>query len=92
MIFERVPYIYAVRVYLRYKGVTYSYEEMFEDAHMADYQYREGNYACDCNRSLFIGRYCDPDFPELVCGEEIELVALTPVETIIAEASHERLG
>jgi len=73
---DRVPYTYIVRVWLHYNGVTYSYEDAFEDAHMAEYQYTDGNYGCDCNRSLFIARHCDPDFPDMECGETIELLRL----------------
>jgi len=82
MTYHRTPYTYIVRVHLRYNGVTYSYEDAFEDAHMAQYQYTDGNYGCDCNKSLFIQRHCDPDFPDRGCGERIELVALEPVEVL----------
>lgn len=36
--------------------------------------FEEGNYSCDCNKSLFIKEYCDEKFKEFPCGEEIELV------------------
>lgn len=49
----------------------------------ARYMYTEGNYDCDCNRSLFIERHCDASFNDwygiddaMACGEEIELIAL----------------
>ncbi len=41
------------------------------------YMWQEGNYACDCNRSLFIHRQCDKKFPEMECGQEIEMLYLT---------------
>lgn len=41
----------------------------------AIYLFTEGNYSCDCNRSLFIQReYGEDAIQELDCGEEIELV------------------
>ena len=61
---------------LKYKGNIYKFEYDFgydypEDA--ALFQFEENNYSCDCNRSLFIQRYCDEDFEDMDCGEEIEL-------------------
>lgn len=44
-----------------------------------DYMWEEGNYACDCNRSLFIQRQCDNSFPEMDCGDTIKLVSLKHV-------------
>lgn len=40
----------------------------------AEWMFNEGNYACDCNRSLFINEYCDKDFPDMDCGDTIELI------------------
>ena len=40
------------------------------------YMYEEGNYSCDCNRSLFIQRQCDKNFPEMDCGEKIKLISI----------------
>lgn len=41
----------------------------------AIFQFTENNYACDCNRSLFIGReYGEDVMPELDCGHEIKLI------------------
>jgi hypothetical protein len=36
----------------------------------------DGNVGCDCNRSLVIQRQCDPDLPDLDCGEDVILLAL----------------
>jgi hypothetical protein len=41
------------------------------------YMYREGNYSCDCNLSLFIKRYANVDIGDLECGDSVELVDLT---------------
>jgi len=62
---------------LRYKNKDYYYEDDFGyeyPADAAEFQYKENNYSCDCNRSLFIQRNCDEDFPEMDCGDEIELI------------------
>lgn len=40
----------------------------------AEFMFLQGNYSCDCNRSLFIRREHGEDlFPELSCGHEIVL-------------------
>lgn len=46
----------------------------FGEHEHAEHMFRDGNYACDCNRSLFIQRQCDKDFDELDCGHDIELI------------------
>jgi hypothetical protein len=43
---------------------------------MVFFMYEDGNYSCDCNRSIFIKQYCDQEFEEIACGEEIKLVSL----------------
>ena len=41
----------------------------------AIWMFTEGNYACDCNRSLFIQQQFGEDaIPELPCGDTIELL------------------
>jgi hypothetical protein len=52
-----------------YQAHEYVYEYDFGFAYppeSAEYMFTEGNYACDCNRGLFIG--CD-----LECGEEVKM-------------------
>ena len=44
--------------------------------HAADFMWTEGNYDCDCNKSMFIQEQCDPNFQELDCGDSIRLVNL----------------
>lgn len=65
---------------LEYQGKRYTIEQEFPDfadEEAIDYLFTDGNYACDCTRSLFIREQCDPEFPELPCGgDEIELVEL----------------
>lgn len=38
--------------------------------------WEDGNYSCDCNRSLFIQRCCDKDFSDFPCGHEIKLIGI----------------
>lgn len=89
-----------IQITLRYQGIEYTYTDTFEPwidkqtgevertpLEVALYMYEEGNYSCDCNKSLFLGRYCDVDFSqderakckdgewELPCGDTIELVS-----------------
>lgn len=41
----------------------------------AIFMFEDGNYSCDCNKSLFIQReYGEDVIEELNCGDEIELV------------------
>lgn len=41
----------------------------------AIFMFEEGNYSCDCNRSLFIRwEYGEDAIPELQCGEEIKMI------------------
>lgn len=50
-------------------GFAYSYES-------ALYMFNDGNYSCDCNRSVFISEKYK-NFPELDCGEEIKLLNIS---------------
>lgn len=44
-------------------------------AESAVWMFTEGNYACDCNRSLFIREQFGKNaIPELSCGNTIELI------------------
>jgi hypothetical protein len=104
-----------VLVVLRLDGTDYSYGDPFpmsgaddeaEVARAAYYQYVEGNYACDCNRSLYIVRHCDnapeawPDEDEegaMPCGQRIELVSLVfvgadGIERVLWPESEDSLG
>src|SRR5436190_1030232 len=85
-----------VRVTLRHDGTDYTYEQEWREDDTVEettrnvyYMYTDGNYGCDCNRSLFIDRYCD-DAPDkwpnvdddgdcMKCGRTIELKSLTYV-------------
>lgn len=63
---------------LKYKDMVYTihcdfgYEYPEEQA---IFMFEEGNYSCDCNRSLFIqDEYGEDAIDELDCGEEIEML------------------
>ena len=63
---------------LKYKDMVYTihcdfgYEYPEEQA---IFMFEEGNYSCDCNRSLFIqDEYGENAIQELDCGEEIEML------------------
>ncbi len=69
-----------------YQDKEYTYKHEFADPNdpdwtteqLAEYMYVGGNYSCDCSRSDLIREYCDETFPEMECGEKIELVSLSP--------------
>lgn len=66
---------------LKYKEKTYIVEdELCEPDPDSECEipfiWEDGNYACDCNRSLFIQRCCDENFPDFTCGHEIELIGI----------------
>ena len=63
---------------LKYKDMVYTihcdfgYEYPEEEA---IFMFEDGNYSCDCNRSLFIqDEYGENAIQELDCGEEIEML------------------
>lgn len=62
---------------LEYRGERYTihcdfgYEYPEE---VAINKFLNGDYACDCNRSLFIRREYEDAVPELECGEKIKLI------------------
>lgn len=63
---------------LKYKDVEFviHYDFGYEfPEEQAIFMFEEGNYSCDCNKSLFIQReYGEDVIEELHCGDEIELV------------------
>jgi hypothetical protein len=66
-------------VTLKYGDNIYKFEYDFGyeyEKECAKFMFEEGNYSCDCNKSLFINRHCDDKFKELDCGDEIELIEL----------------
>ena len=63
---------------LKYKDMVYTihYDFGYEyPEEKAIFMFEEGNYNCDCNRSLFIqDEYGENAIDELNCGEEIKMV------------------
>ncbi len=70
-----------IKVTLQYKGKRYEFIDDHSDFDFdghdraSVYWWAEGNGSCDCNRSLYIWRHCDPSFPEMDCGHKIKLVS-----------------
>lgn len=64
-----------IKIKLKYKNKEYIIEDDYPYDHYyydgLPYIWEEGNYSCDCNKSLFIINQCDENFPELPCGDEI---------------------
>lgn len=70
----------VAEIVLKYEDNIYKFDydfgyEYSEEA--AIFQFEENNYSCDCNRSLFIQRYCDKNFTDMGCGEQIKLVDIS---------------
>lgn len=67
----------VVEAVLEFKGVqrTFTYDEKSEDGLL--FMWTEGNYSCDCNRSLFFARAAKEEEIDIPCGEGgFRLVAL----------------
>jgi hypothetical protein len=60
-----------IKVILDYEGKQYEFDM---DLPLNEWIWAEGNFSCDCNKSLFINEYCDANFPEMECGNKIKLV------------------
>jgi hypothetical protein len=59
-----------------YKGIEYPFSYDYGYGYEADnayYHFHDGDYSCDCNRSLFIQRMGHDDFPAMECGNEISI-------------------
>ena len=72
---KHVRYRTIARMKLVYKGIEYSYEYDFGFGYpveSARFMWEDGNYSCDCNKSLFLSRQY-PEIPELDCGDTIEI-------------------
>jgi hypothetical protein len=68
-------------VTLSYSGRSYTFAQDVEKV-------IKGKLGCDCTKSLLIRDYCNPDFPALECGQQIEVVALVEVEAEPAAVLH----
>ena len=79
--YRRIVYMIATAI-LRHNDKEYKvkveYQGDYEETSLL-FHWLEGNYCCDCNRSLFIGQQCDENFPELECSgidNEVQLIEL----------------
>ena len=62
-----------------YRGKNYSIDYDFGYGYqrsLAKYMFEDGNYACDCNRSMFINKKY-PEVAKTKCGHDIEMVKFT---------------
>ena len=67
-------------------------EDDFEDADHALFMWTEGNYACDCNRRLFMARAGVPGYHKdnpTPCGDKVRLVYLTADGADLLEGSRQ---
>lgn len=70
---------------LIYKNKLYHVKDEYEEDYPDDvilYRWEDGNFACDCNRSIFIREQIDNNFEELNCGKEIKIKKLGIQEAI----------
>ena len=61
---------------LEYNKKDYSFIYNWGERYPIDaayFMFREGNYSCDCNKSIFLKKYCSLNIKELQCGELIKL-------------------
>jgi len=71
-----MPEYTIAKLTLQYQGRDYSIEYDSGEGYPEEavrYMFFEGNYSCDCNKSLFIQQQCDMAFPMLPCGDEIKI-------------------
>jgi hypothetical protein len=73
--------MFQTSVTLSYSGQSYTFAQDVEKV-------IKGKLGCDCTKSLLIRDYCNPDFPALECGQQIEVVALVEVEAEPAAVLH----
>jgi hypothetical protein len=72
-----------VKVTLEHEDNRYSFipdKCEYDDLQGAEFMWTEGNFGCDCNKSLFIQDQCDESFPDMECGDEIKLIGIEIVE------------
>lgn len=69
-----------VVVILEHEGKSYELHPDFDydEFHHAEFIWEEGNFSCDCNRSIFINEI-DNTFPLMDCGDTIKLTELKPL-------------
>ncbi len=73
---QGLRYKTIAKMNFNYKGKSYPYEHDFGygfEEGSARFMFDDGNYNCDCNRSLFLNRIVGDEIPELDCGQEITI-------------------
>lgn len=76
---QHVRYKTIAKMKFLFNGKTYDYQEDFGYAYpleSAKFMFEDGNYACDCNRSLMLSRKYRDVTPVEVCGYEIDMIDL----------------
>jgi len=66
----------VAKMIFEFEGKEYPYTEDFGYGYpvqAAEYMFFGGDYSCDCNKSLFIKRTHDKNFPEMDCGHRIKI-------------------
>ena len=74
---DKVQYRTVADVKLKYRGKKYQFEYDFGYGYPEDsarFIFFEGNYSCDCNKSIFIQRYGKQKFKKMCCGDEIKII------------------
>jgi hypothetical protein len=70
------------KITIQYQGRKYEFEQDFGYAYpieAAHFMFEDGNYSCDCNKSIFI-REKYPEFEEMDCGDDLELTSLEVIQ------------
>jgi len=74
---KNIRYRTVAGIKLKYRGKEYWFEFDFGYGYPEDsarFMFLEGNYSCDCNKSLFIQRYVKQKFRKLPCGDKIKII------------------
>ncbi len=85
---KRVEIVYkcSTKGLPQYDGKEFTFIKEFSDTMDAEtiaFIYCDGNWSCDCNRSLDIQHNCDKDFPELECSRQeyqINIIKMTALD------------
>jgi len=78
-----VRYKTIAKMKMKYNDKIYDYEYDFGYAypiHSAYYMFEDGNYSCDCNKSMFLIEKYGDEISELGCGDDIELIDLEVIQ------------
>ena len=57
----------------------------------AKYMFEEGNYSCDCNRSIFMSAEFS-DFEEMDCGSEIKLISMSNMKNAVSDDEMDQIS